>query len=147
MNNKVKIIVYNSLVLSIIHYVMPLLLNINFKQLNTVNVLVTKAARSAIGYHTYKWSNFKLLNYCKWLNGVHMIYYSTLCFIHKINYEMEPKSIINKLKYNKNNKNSRYVNAPACNIYKSKSIITGNSLLFNGIFIYNKIPDIFKSYN
>ena len=108
MNNKIKIIVYNSLVISIIRYVMPLLLNLNFKQLKTVNVLVTQAARSAIGYHTYKWSNFKLLRYCNWLGGVHMLYYSTLCFVHKINFEMEPKSLINELKFNKNNKNIRY---------------------------------------
>ena len=147
MNNKVKIIIYNSLVLSIIRYVMPLLLNINFKQLNTINVIVTKAARSAIGYHTYKWSNFKLLKYCKWLGGVHMLYYSTLCFVHKLNFEMEPKSLINELKFNKNNKNIRYVKSPVGNIYNSKSKITGDSLMFNGIFLYNKIPDTLKILN
>ena len=134
MNNKIKIIVYNSLVISIIRYVMPLLLNLNFKQLKTVNVLVTKAARSAIGYHTYKWSNFKLLKYCNWLGGVHMLYYSTLCFVHKINFEMEPKSLINELKFNINNINIRYVKSPLCNVYNIKSKITGDSLLFNGIF-------------
>ena len=76
-----------------------------------------------------------------------MLYYSTLCFVHKINFEMEPKSIVNELKFNKMNKNSRYVKSPACNVHISKSRITGDSLLFNGIFIYNKIPELFKSYN
>ena len=65
---------------------MPLLLNINSKQINTINVLVMKAARQTIGYHSYKWSNFKVLKYCKWLNGIHNIYYATLCFVHKINF-------------------------------------------------------------
>ena len=147
MNNKVKIIVYNSLVLSIIRYVMPLLININFKQINTVNVLVTKAARNALGYHTYKWSNFKLLKYCNWLGGVHMLYYSTLCFVHKINFEMVPKSLVNELKFNNNVKNVRFVKSPVSNIVKSKSNITGNSLLFNGIFLYNKIPEYIKTLN
>ena len=54
MNNKVKISVTNSLVISIIRYAMPLLLNINFRQINTINVLIMKAARQTIGYHTYK---------------------------------------------------------------------------------------------
>ena len=54
MNNKIKILVTNSLVISIIRYVMPLFLNINFKQINTINVLVMKAARQTIGYHAYK---------------------------------------------------------------------------------------------
>ena len=147
MNNKVKIIIFNSLVLSIIRYVMPLLLNINFKQLNTINVIVTKAARSAIGYHTYKWSNSKVLKYCNWLNVVHTIYYSTLCFIHKINFEMEPKQLVNELIFNNNNKITRFVKSPMDNKNKSKSNITSDSLLYNGIFIYNKIPEIFKTYN
>ena len=60
---------------------------------------------------------------------------------------MEPKSLIKELKFNNNNKNSRYVKSPTGNIYSSKSSITGSSLLFNGIFIYNKIPDNFKSLN
>ena len=30
------------------------------------------------------------------------------------------------------------------NVHNSKSKITGDSLLFNGIFLYNKIPDTLK---
>ena len=63
-----------------------------------------------------------------------MLYYSTLCFVHKLNFEMEPKSLINELKFNKNNKNIRYVKSPVSNVHNSKSKITGDSLLFNGIF-------------
>ena len=110
MNNKIKILVTNSLVISIIRYAMPLFLNINFKQINTINVLVMKAVRKTIGYHTYKWSNFKVLKYCKWLNGVHNIYYATLCFVHKINFEMEPKSLVSQLIFNNDvKKNTRFV--------------------------------------
>ena len=60
MNNKIKLLVTNSLVISIIRYVMPLFKNINYKQINTINVLVMKAARQTIGYHSYKWSNYKV---------------------------------------------------------------------------------------
>ena len=127
---------------------MPLLLNINFKQINIINVLVMKAARQTIGYHTYKWSNFKVLKYCKWLNGVHNIYYATLCFVHKINFEMEPKSLVSQLIFNNDiKKNTRFIKSPTDNKYKSKSKITSDSLLFNVIYIYNKIPEYIKTKN
>ena len=54
-NDKVRILVTNSLVLSILKYVQLLLININAKQLKIINVLVMKAARAAIGYHSYYW--------------------------------------------------------------------------------------------
>ena len=76
-----------------------------------------------------------------------MLYYSTLCFVHKINFEMEPKLLVNELKFNNNVKNVRFVKSPVSNIVKSKSKITGDSLLFNGIFLYNKIPDYIKTLN
>ena len=76
-----------------------------------------------------------------------MLYYSTLCFVHKINFEMVPKSLVNELKFNNNVKNVRFVKSPVSNIVKSKSKITGDSLLFNGIFLYNKIPDYIKTPN
>ena len=76
-----------------------------------------------------------------------MLYYSTLRFVHKINFEMEPKSLVNELKFNNNVKNDRFVKSPVGNIVKSKSKITGDSLLFNGIFLYNKIPDNIKTLN
>ena len=39
------------------------------------------------------------------------------------------------------------VKSPVRNIVNSKSKITGDSLLFNGIFLYNKIPDYIKTLN
>ena len=106
MNTKIRIMVTNSKVISIIKYVLPLLININNKQLNIINVLINKAAGSAIGYHSYKWSNNKILNVCNWLNSTHSIYYATLCFIHKINFEMLPKSIIDNFIFSNNIKNA-----------------------------------------
>ena len=147
MNNKIKIMVTNSLVISVIKYVLPLLININKKQLNIINVLINKAARNAIGYHSYWWSNTKILKYCNWLNGTHSIYYSTLNFIHKINFEMLPNFLVENIIFNKQIKNIRYTKSPISNIYKSKSSITENSLLFKGILLYNKLDPKYKVLN
>ena len=147
MNNKIKIMVTNSLVISIIKYVLPLLININKKQLNIINVLINKAARNAIGYHSYWWSNDKILKYCNWLNGTHSIYYTTLVFVHKINFEMLPEFLVENIIFNKKVKNTRYTKSPVSNINKSKSSITGNSLLFKGILLYNKLDPRYKVLN
>ena len=56
---------------------------------------------------------------------------------------MEPKSLVNELIFN-NDKNTRFVKSPTANKIKSKSAITADSLLYNGIFLYNKIPEIIK---
>ena len=92
-----------------------------------------KAARQAIGYHSYKCSNFKVLKYCKWLNGIHNIYYATLCFVHKINFEMEPKSLGSQLIFNNDlKKNIRFTKSLTENKFKSNS---------------NKIPNYIKTKN
>ena len=67
-----------------------------------------------------------------------MIYYSVLCFVHKINFEMMPSAIVNLLVFN-DNKSTRFVKAPVRYLYKSNSSITANSLLHKGIFLYSKI--------
>ena len=73
--------------------------------------------------------------------GTHLIYYSVLCFVHKINFEMMPSAIVNLLVFN-DNKSSRFVKAPVKHLYKSNLSITSNSLLYKGIFLYSKIDEI-----
>ena len=94
MNKKVKILVHNSLIISILTYVMPILIDINAKQLKLLNVLINKVARTCMGRAAYRWHNSKLFQKCDGLNGTHLLYYSALCFLHKINFESIPISII-----------------------------------------------------
>ena len=143
MNMGVKIMVLNSLVLSLVRYVIPLLININSKQVKIINNLVMKTARTAIGYHSYYWSNSKVLKTCSWLNGVHLLYYGIVSFIHKCNFEKLPLTIVDRWNYN-TRVSSRNNIGPISNKYKSKTKITGDSLLHKGVFIYSKIPDYMK---
>ena len=99
MNKKVKIMVYNSLIISILTYVMPILINMNTKQLSIPNVLINKVARSCIGIASYRWHNSKVILKCAWLNGTHLLYYSALCLIHKMNFEGLPQSLVELFVY------------------------------------------------
>ena len=99
MNTKVKKIVCNTVIISVLTYIMPILVDINKVQLNKINVAINKVAKHCLGYQSFKWDNNKVLNKLNWLNGTHLIYYSVLNFIHKANFDMEPKSIIDKYSY------------------------------------------------
>merc|ERR1719158_1084770 len=99
--------VLNLLVLSLIRYVMLLLININHKQVKVLKMLVLKTARTAIGYHAYYWTNTKVLTTCDWLDAVHLLYYSIICFIHKCNFERMPKIIIKNWVYTNRENNRR----------------------------------------
>ena len=144
MNLKVRIMVLNALVISLVRYVLPLLLNVNKKQLDIINKLIMKTACTAVGYHSYYWSNVKILKTCNWLNGTHLLYYSVISFIHKCNFERVPESIVEKWIFN-DSRSQRYTITPIGNKYKSKGKITSDSLLHKGILIYSKIPDSIKT--
>ena len=47
--------------ISIISYVMPIIIDSNYKQLKTINVTINKIARKCLGFESYKWSNAKVL--------------------------------------------------------------------------------------
>ena len=141
----VRTMVLNSLVLSLVRYVIPLLINMNANQIKIINNLVMKTARTAIGYHSYYWSNIKVLKMCGWLNGVHLLYYGIISFIHKCNFERLPRTIVNNWCYN-SRECSRNNIGPIKNKDKNKTKILGDSLLHKGIFIYSKIPDSIKLF-
>ena len=61
---------------------------------------------------------------------------------------MEPKSLVSQLIFNNDlKKNIRFTKSLTENKFKSKSNIKSDSLLFNGIYLYNKIPDYIKTKN
>ena len=76
MDQKVRILVSNATIMSILYYIMPILINVSTKQLSIINTIINKVARNCIGYKSYKWSNAKVLNTCSWINGTHALYYN-----------------------------------------------------------------------
>ena len=123
---------------------MPILLDINSKQLSVLNILINKVARSCKGIASYRWHNAKLLLKCGWLNGTHLLYYSALCFIHKVNFEALPVAISELYYYREG---GRRVRCPEKSKISPKTKITRDQLLEKWLLLYKKIPDIFKTTN
>ena len=146
MCSNVKVLVYNAIIISVIVYVIPLIIDLNSKQLNVINVLVNKVARYCMGYKSFRWNNTTLMRKCGWLGGTHLIYYGVLCFIHKINFENLPESLTNLFIY-KDNLRGRYTRCPSSTKHKAISKITRDNLFSRGLLYYKKIPDILKTYN
>ena len=130
--------------MSTIRYASILLTNLNPKQLKVMNTLVTKMGRRTIGYHSFRWSNRKLLEKCKWLCGTHSIVYSILCLIHKLNIYNQPKLICDLIQFKENN-GSRFTKCPESMKYKSKKEKLNSTSLYKGILLYRKLPKSFKS--
>ena len=120
MSLQTKRIVFTALIMSIIRYAATLMLNMNAKQLKIFNVLINKMGRKAMGFQSYKWSNSKLIQKCKWLNGTHTLVYSTLNHIYKVNIMGQPRQISNSMTF-RGNENSRLVRAPMEMKYLSKN--------------------------
>ena len=110
MSKKNRIIIYSSLIMSIIHYSMVLLINVNAKQIDILSVLVNKIARHCIGYHSYWWTDIKLRKTCNWMNAVHLTVYAILNIIHKVNHDIIPRSLVNLFKYS--GKQGRHIRTP-----------------------------------
>lgn len=146
MSLQTKRIVFTALIISIIRYSALLIINVNAKQLKILNVLINKIGRKAMGFQIYKWSNNKLMQNCKWLNGTHILVYSTLNLIHKVNILGQPKQIINLMKFREKG-NSRFVRALIEMKYVFKNEKLNATTLYKGILLYLKIPENLKSLN
>ena len=125
-----RILLTTSLIISIIRYSLVIMTDINSKQIKILNVLIHKLAWSSLGYHSYRWSNIKVLEKCKWMNAPHLIIYASLCLIHKVNTEGIPKSILNMFVYN-DKVNSRLTRTP-CRLVHFPKYSKLDILLYTG---------------
>ena len=122
---------------------MVLLTNINAKQLKVLNTLIHKVARTTIGYHSYRWSNCKVLSKCNWLNATQLIVYSILNVVHKVNIDLIPPSILDLFLYSQK-ENSRFVRTPTGMRYEPKGTKLRDTSLYRGVLLYNKIREDIK---
>ena len=139
-----KILLTTSLIISIIRYSLVIMTDINSKQIKVLNVLIHKLARSSLGYHSYKWSNIKVLEKCKWMNAPHLIIYASLCLIHKVNTEGIPKSILNMFVYNEK-VNSRLTRTPSRLVHLPRYSKLEHTTLYRGLLYYNKLGEDIKT--
>ena len=77
----------------------------------------------------------------------HMIVKESVIFIHKILFNYSPPSITDYMTFSlSNSDNVRLIRRPM--IKKAhKSKVASQSLLYRAIYLYNKLPDHFRTYN
>ena len=114
----------------------PLYLGITNKLIDKLHKVVMSAARAAIGNYCFKKSIIYILNKCNILEIKDLILLSSLSFLHKIDKNRKPESIINHFKIpNKRAKIFEY--RP---IYMPKLQYIQNGLFYRGAQIYNELP-------
>ena len=129
-NIRTKLILVNSLIISIFKYACPLLIDSSLTQLNKMQTLLMKVSRHVIGFNTYKLSTINIMKLNKWITFHHMVIKETILFIHKIMFENIPRSITQFYSYSmSNNLNIRMVRKASIKI-QHKSNIATKSLLY-----------------
>ena len=83
----------------------------------------------------------------KWNTIYHMIIMESVLFIHKCVFENSPKSITQLLTFSLHrSQNSRNTRKPLVK-RQALSVKDKQTLIFKSVYLYNKLPDIFKTYN
>ena len=97
---RTKIILMNSLVVSIFRYSCPLLIDSNAIIINKLQTLLMKCARQILGFKSYKMNTVNIMKEVKMLTVHHLIIKESIGFIHKIIFNENPKCIFKLLEYN-----------------------------------------------
>ena len=79
-NIRTKILLTNSLIISIFRYASPLLINSNNNEINKLQVLLRKCSRPILGFSSYKMSTNKIMSQLKWLTIPHIIMKESILF-------------------------------------------------------------------
>ena len=146
-NYRTAKMVMNSIVLSVFNYGSPLLINSNVRSLQKLNTLLIKCTRPILGFESYKWSVQKIMSKMKWQTFYHTVVYESIMFIHKSIFENIPKTITELVTQSLNNECNIRSGRKFLVIREPKSNKERQTLIYKSIFLYNTLPDIFKTYN
>ena len=144
---RTKIILTNSLIISIFRYASPLLINSNINEIKKLQTLLMKCSRPILGYESYKLSTTKIMQKLKWLTIPHLIMKESILFLHKVIYENLPKSIFDFYTYSHNsNQNIRSVRKIMVkNVSTSEK--AKKSLIYKSAYLFNQLPEEVRMYN
>ena len=85
-NIKTRLILYNSLIISIFTYCLENLSDMRSNQLNILNVLLNKCSHKILGITSYRLNTTTILNKLNWLSLHQMIIFNSLKLIHRISF-------------------------------------------------------------
>ena len=133
------------MVLSIIRYCSPILVDSDAKMIDKLQTLLMKCTRPILGFHSFKMSTLQIMSELR-IQTVHqMIVRESIQFIHKVLSKKSP-GVIYELFIQSNLENVRGVRKYRVkNIHKSSKVT--NSLFYRAIYFLNCLDNEVRNYN
>merc|ERR1712240_829824 len=100
MNLKTKILLFNSLVISIFNYCIKNLISAKVHHHKKLNVLLNKCGHKILGFQSYKLTTTNVHRKLGWMTIQRMIVYIALKLMHHISYENQPPAVVQFLQFN-----------------------------------------------
>merc|ERR1711954_30905 len=140
-----KIIFFKSMVLSVIRYCSPILVDSDAKLIDKLQTLLMKCTRPILGFQSYKMSTLQIMSGLR-IQTVHlMIVRESIQFIHKVLTKKSPR-VIYDLFMQSNLDNIREIRKYRVkNDHKSSNVT--NSLFYRAVYFFNCLDNDVRNYN
>merc|ERR1712240_727416 len=145
LNKKTKIIFFKSMVLSVIRYCSPLLVDSEAKLIDKLQTLLMKCTRPILGFQSYKLSTLQIMSELRIQTVPQMIVRESIQFIHKVLSKKAP-GVIYDLFIQSNLDNIRGIRKYRVKNYHKSSKVT-NSLFYRAIYLFNCLENDVRIYN
>merc|ERR1712112_521259 len=143
-SKKSKTIFFKSMVLSVIRYCCPILVDSDAKTIDKLQTLLMKCTRPILGFQSYKMSTLQIMSELR-IQTVHlMIVRESIQFIHKVLSKKAP-GVIYELFTQSNLENVRGIRKYRVKNYHKSSKVT-NSLFYRAIYFFNCLENEVRNY-
>ena len=134
------------MVLSIIGYCSPILINSDAKMIDKLQTLLMKCTRPILGFASFKMSTLQIMAELR-IQTVHqMIIRDSIQFIHKVLIKKTPGVIFNLFyQSNCNSENIREVRKFRVKIVHKSNKVT-NSLFYRALYLFNCLPTDVRNF-
>ena len=133
------------MVISVIRYCSPILIDCEVKVLDKLQTQLMKCTRPILGFTSFKLSTLQIMAELK-IQTIHqMIIRDSILFIHKVLVKKQPGVIFN-LFCQSNSENIREVRKYRLKIVHKSSKVT-NSLFYRSLFLFNCLPTDIRNCN
>ena len=106
-----------------------------------------RCSRPILGYISYKYSTQKIMNQLKWITAYQLITKEAILFMHKVIFNNQPKAICDLITFSLANTNNHRSSRKPLVIDDHSSKRVKKSLIYMGIYLYNKLPNEIRNYN
>ena len=143
-DHKTRKILYESIIISVFRYCCETLIDSRARNLNILNVLLSKCAHNVIGFRSYKMNLSSIYKELKWLSASQLIISQSLKSIHKISFEIMPPALTVYMRHSMvSTEGSRLCRKPSLK-YMPSSAKTLNGFFHRSVYIYNQIEDNYR---